>query len=475
VTASPTKVNGAARPAVPVLGPWEPFPIIKGAMQDEPASLEAAAIPVPTVDPRAEAEAEAIRARAEVETKAALLRAEAEAEALRIEGAAKADAERIKAEEEARRLKAANDRAEMKLERDRADQAAYLARKAAEEAASKAATEKAEKAAAEETQREADREAEQERSESLWKWGARGIYAVCLIIAAPVQFLDFWDRHRPFLVAAPAMLEGIALVLACGAAWAVAHRRDVMPYRIGIMLGAAIAASINMRGGFTNPAIGFNAGLVGAIASMVGPVILMAYEHGIAQKADGIASYRERRAADKVRAKDAADREKAKAEKKAAEDKAKAEKTAQQKLAEAEQARRDEDRQEHHLKVWEVAESLRSARGSATVTEPIWSEAWYRVTGSKLVGVTAEIEALSRDAQARMQAATEITPGDSSSQVGSQKAPRPKRDPDAPDGRRFNGGIPPLRTPGDTQPYSALAKKQAALEQTARTADATAN
>lgn len=34
-----------------------------------------------------------------------------------------------------------------------------------------------------------------------------------------------------------------------------------------------------------------------------------------------------------------------------------------------------------------------------------------------------------------------------------------------PDGRRFNGGTPPRRVPGDTQPYSPIAKKQASLEQ----------
>jgi hypothetical protein len=464
VTASPTQVNGTARPAVPIFGDWQKISIDGPATvwERQPApevpAASADVTPVVIVDPRAEAEAKAIQ-----------LRAEAEAEALRVEADSKAEAERIKAEEEARRQKIANDRAEMKLERDQADQAAYLAKKGAEEAASKVAKDKADQAAADEAKKDADREAEQKRSESLWKWGARGIYAVGLIIAAPVQFLDFWDPARKFLVAAPVLLEGLALVLACGAAWAVAHRRDVLPYRIGIMFGALIAATINLRGGLTNPTIGFNAGLIGAIASLGGPIVLMAYEHGIAQKVDGIPSFRERRAATKEKEAEIAARDKAKAEKAAAEDKAKAEKTAQQLHAEAEQKRRDEDRQKHHPEVWEVADALRSARGSATVTEQIWNEAWQRVTGSRVVGVTPEIEALSRDAQARMQAATEITPGDALSQVESQKVPRTKKDPDTPDGRRFNGGVPPLRTRGDAQPNSPLAKKQAALEQPART------
>jgi hypothetical protein len=459
-------MNGTKRPAVRELGPWQPINFDRGAtvwerQAEAPETVEAAPVvaktaTAPGVDPIAEAEAEAIRTRAEAEAEERRIRAEAEAKAVE-----------IKAAEEAERLRITNERARMKLERDQADQVAYLAKKANEEASAKAAKEKSDKAAEDEAQREAERAAEQQRTESLWKWGARGIYAVGLIIAAPVQFIAFWDPERKFMVAAPALLEGLALVLACGAAWAVAHRRDVMPYRIGIMFGAMIAAGVNLWHGLTDPAIGLNAGLIGALASLGGPIVLMAYEHGIAQKADGIPSLRERRASDKAKAKEAADREKAKAEKDAAAKKAAAEKAEQQKQAGAEQKRRDEDRKEGHPQVWEVAEAMRSARGSQFVTEQIWSDAWSRVTGSRTVGITPDIEELSRLAQARMKAAMEIAPGDALSQVESQKAPRAKRDPDAPDGRRNNGGIPPLRTPGDAQPNSPLAKRQASIEQTA--------
>ncbi|MCQ8831788.1 hypothetical protein [Streptomyces malaysiensis] len=413
----------------------------------------------PRFDPVALAEAEAIRKRAD-----------AQAQALRIEAEGKAKAAQTLATEEAEKQRLANERARMKLEKDQAAHKAYLAEKEAKEAREKAAKEKAEKADAEEADRESERTAEKERTQRMWKWGARGIYAVCLIIAAPVQFLDFWDPARKFLVAAPAMLEGIALVLACGAAWAVAHRRDVLPYRIGIMLGAAIAATINMRGGMTNPAIGFNAGLVGAIASLVGPIVLMAYEHGIAQKADGIPSYREKRAAKKEKEAEEAARTEAKAEKQAADAKAKAEKAAQQLQAETEQERRDEDRQKHHPEVWEVAEALRSARGSATVTEQIWGDAWHLVHGTRKVGITAKIEADARAAETRMKGATETPVFGPLSLLESQKGPRAKADPNAPDRRRSNGGTPPLRRPGDTQPYTEGAKKQAALEQTSTTA-----
>ncbi|MFG3476453.1 hypothetical protein ACGF3K_14475 [Streptomyces sp. NPDC047980] len=413
----------------------------------------------PRFDPLALAQAEAVRTEAD-----------AKAEALRIEAEGKAEAEKIKAAEEAERQRIANKRAAMRLEKEQADHEAHLAKKAAETAKAEAEKAKAQQAEADQEADEAARAKEQARSEHLWKWGARGIYAVGLIIAAPIQFLAFWDPERPFLVAAPALLEGLALVLAFGAAWAVAHRRDVAPYRIGIMLGALIAATINMWHGVADPSIGVNAGLIGAIASLGGPVVLMAYEHGIAQQADGIPSRRERRVARRTKAREEAAKAKAKAEKQAAEAKVAADKAEQQLRADEEQARRDRDRQQHHPEVWAVADAMRSARGSQYVTEQIWGEAWYRVTGCKVVGVTPEIEAQSRAAQARMKTATDVPIFGEFSQVDSQKAPRTKRDPNTPDGRRFNGGTPPRRTPGDTAPYTAGAKKQASIEQTTRAA-----
>jgi hypothetical protein len=412
--------------------------------------------PEPRFDPVALAEAEAIRTRTA-----------AEAAAIRIAAEGKAEAEKILAAEKAEKERITNERAAMRLEKDKADHQAHLAKKAAETAKANAEEEKVSKAAAEVEAAKSKRVAEQQRSELWWKWGARGIYAVGLVIAAPVQFMHFWDRARPFLIAAPALLEGLALVLAFGAAWAVAHRRDVAPYRVGIMLGAVIAAGINMYGGLSDPRIGFNAGLIGAIASLGGPIVLMAYEHGIAQKADGIPSWRERRSAEKAAEAEAAVVEQARLEKEAAETAAAAEKKAGQERVEEEQRRRDADRREGHPEVWAVAEAMRSARGSQYVTEQIWAEAWYRKTGSKLVGVTAEIEAESRAAQARMQNVTSTPIIGEFSLIESQKGPRSKRDPNAPDGRRNNGGTPPVRRAGDSQPNSPVARNQARVEQTA--------
>lgn len=393
---------------------------------------------------------------------------EAEATAIRIKAEAEADATKIRAKEEAEKQRLANERAAMKLEKDKVNHARYVAEQEKKAAEAKSAKEKADQAAADEVEAEAERAKDQVRSERLWKWAARGIYAVGLIIAAPIQFLHFWDAHRPFLIAAPALLEGLALALAMGAAWAVAHRRDVAPYRVGIMLGALIAAGINLYGGVSDGRIGLNAGIIGAIASLGGPIVLMAYEHGIAQKADGVKSWRERRADKKEADAKAAEKARAKKEREEAAQKAADDKAAKDKAAAEEQARRDEDRKQHHPEVWKVAESLRSARGSATVTEQIWGDAWFLVTGSKKVGIDPDIEAAALEAQARMKAVAEGAESDGSSHVASQKA-TPKRDSDAPDGRRFNRGTPPRRTPGDTQPYTAGAKKQAALEQTVST------
>jgi hypothetical protein len=458
-TLNGTTVNGTTRPAVRTLGAVTPIFIggIAPADQPQPATTPAdtAPMPEPAYDPVKLAEADRIRKLAE-----------AEATARRIEAEGKADAERTLAAGQAEELRIANERKRMRLEKDQADHAAHLAKKAKETADADTAKSSADKAAADEKAKETARSAEQQRTESWWKWGARGIYAVGLAIAAPVQFLDFWDKRRPFLVTAPALLEGFALVLACGAAWAVAHRRDVRPYRVGIMLGASIAAAINLRGGLTNPAIGLNAGIIGAIASLGGPIVLMAYEHGIAQKADGIPSRRETRAADKKARAEQDARDKARADREAAAQKAAEEKKARDDAAEAEQKRRDDDRQQSHEDVWTVADALRSARGSATVTEQIWAEAWLRVTGSKLVGVRPEMEAQSKAAHDRMKAALD----GSLPQVESHRPSGAAKAPDAPDGRMFNGGTPPRRRPGDSAPPSPIARTQARLE---RTADAT--
>ncbi|MFD5675593.1 hypothetical protein [Streptomyces sp. NPDC127040] len=407
----------------------------------------------PRFDPIALAKAEAIR------TQAA-----AEAKALQIEAEGKAKAAELAAREDAEKQRIANERAAMKLESERAVHAERVAKAAASASEAEAAAAKATRLAEAKAEQEENREKEERRTEATWKWSARGIYLTSLLIALPLQLKAFYSDDKPFMVAAPVLLEGLALVLAFGGAWAVAHRRDVLPYRIGIMAAALIAAGVNLWHGKVDPAIGIEAGIVGALASLGGPVVLMAYEHGIAQKRDGITSYRERRDERKAAAKAAREAEERAAEKRALEDQRTREKLDAELRADAEQKRKDADRQQAHPKVWEIAEAMRSARGLQFVTDQIWSEAWHRVTGSKVVGVWPELEAQSRAAQARMKNASEMPILGTFEQVESQKGPRE----DGVDGRRFNGGTPPRRVPGDSQPHSPVARKQAVLEQTSR-------
>ncbi|MFD8949441.1 hypothetical protein ACFV0B_11360 [Streptomyces xanthophaeus] len=407
----------------------------------------------PRFDPIALAKAEAIRTQAEAEANALRIKAEGEAKAAQLVG-----------EQEAEKLRLQNARASMKTEAERAQHEERMARLEASKADAQVATERAQRAAAEEADRAAAEEQEERRAQTAWKWAARGIYAAGMALAAPIQFLAFWDPERKFMVSAPILLEGLALALAAGAAWAVATRRDVQPFRIGIVIAAMIAATINVWHGLTDASIGVNAGIIGGIASLAGPCVLMAYEHGLAQKRDGIPSFRERRDEDRRAKAEHAKAERAAAEKKAVEGVKAAEKRAAEGAAATEQARRDADRQKAHPEVWAIAEAMRSARGLPFVTEAIWSEAWYRVTGSKVVGVTPEMEAQSKAAQVRMKTASEMPILGDFSQVESQKGPRV----DEGDGRRSNGGTPPRRVPGDTQPISPIARKQAVLEQTTR-------
>jgi hypothetical protein len=191
----------------------------------------------------------------------------------------------------------------------------------------------------------------------------------------------------------------------------------------------------------------------------------MAYEHGIAQKADGIPSWRERRAADRKAAEEKKAREKARRDKADAEHAAAAAKQLTEARAKEEQQRRDADRKKHHPDVWEVADALRSARGSQYVTEQIWAEAWLLVTGCKTVGITLDIQAKARAQQARVKTATDVPIIGDFALVESQKGPRAKKDPETPDGRRNNGGTPPVRRPGQTAPIHPVARAQARLEQ----------
>lgn len=406
-------------------------------------------------DPIALAKAEAIRTQADADAAAVRIKAEGEARAAEIAAQVEADKQRI-----------LSDRAALRAEADKAVHEKKMAELLAATAKAKAEADEAEAAAERKVRDDEGRASEERRSESIWKWAARSIYAIGLVIALPLQLMAFYSKDKPFMIAAPLLLEGFALVLAFAAAWAVTHRRDVMPYRIAIMVAASTAAGINLWHGIDDDRIGVAAGIVGTLASLGGPLVLMAYEHGITQKRDGIPSWRERRDTAKAAAATAREAADKAAEKKAAEDLRVQEKRDAEHAATAEQERKDNDRQQSHTKVWDVAEAMRSARGLQFVTDQIWSEAWWRVTGSKVVGIWPELEASSREAQARMKAASEDLPP----QVESQMPTRFVKGFDELDGRRNNGGTPPRRVPNDTPRYSIAARSAAshsALQNTA--------
>ncbi|GAB2717163.1 hypothetical protein [Kitasatospora kifunensis] len=380
----------------------------------------------------------------EAEARAALIQAEAD-----------------KAAAEAERLRLANRRGAMRTEQDEATHAAKMAKLTAErEAAEREAAQ--EKAAAEAARERVQAEADEKKSaERNWRLGALGIYIAGAVVSMPLQVLAFYKPDMPFLLSAPFFLEGLALVLSFGAAAAVTAGRPVWPYRVGVMVAAVIAAAVNVIHGNADPRIGIGVGAIGAVTSIGGPIVWTAYEHGRARRLDGVPTRRERNAAAKAaaaelrRLAEEAERAEAeaiaKAEAKAAEDEKKAaDKAAADLVAAEDQARRDEERQAEHPEVWAVAVARRTATGSAHVTEQIWAAAWEVVHGTKEVGVTASIRAMLLAARAAMQQAGEGFEGTAKPQVESQT---PRRDPDAEDGRKSNGGTPPVRRAGDAQKY----------------------
>ncbi|MFI9331974.1 hypothetical protein ACIGZJ_31085 [Kitasatospora sp. NPDC052868] len=382
----------------------------------------------------------------------------------------KAEADKAAAEAERRRL--ANRRAEMRLDQDQAEHAVKMAQLAAERlAAEQKAAEQ--KAAADAARDRAQAEAgAKEKAERQWKWGALGIYIAGAVVSLPLQLLAFYDPHKQFLLMAPVFLEGLALVVSFGAAAAVSSGKAVWPYRVGVMLAAGIAATVNLVHGFSDPRIGIAAGTIGALTSIGGPIVWTAYEHGRAKRLDGVPTRRERIAAERIAARERAVaameaerdavEEKSRAEAKRVEETRKlADKVAAHKAAVEDQRRRDKEREDEHPQVWAVAVARRTATGSPAVTEQIWAAAWEVIHGTKEIGVTAEIRAQLVAARAAMQEAGQGLEKAAKPQVESQT---PRRDPDAEDGRKYNGGTPPRRRPGDTPPYAAGVGKVASAQ-----------
>ncbi|MFB6873737.1 hypothetical protein [Streptomyces sp. NPDC056323] len=435
MTTSPPQVNGHKRPAMPVLGDWLP---VDDQPTPEPTTTTQSEPTAPAVDLVAQAEADAIRTRAL-----------ADAEEQRIRAEAAADALKIKAAEEARKLKLANDKAAARAAEEQAARDARIAesnrkREEADRAKAKARQDeqeqkKAEAATAEEIAKAADR----------WRRYAVMFYAVCAVVALPVQIAAFWDPSAWWLVIAPLMLEGAALVVTKGAAAAVAAQRPHWHYRTVAWVFAFIAAGINLWHGMAafDPATAIGT----AFASIAGPGVWDLHEHGRIRKRDGVLSRRERKALERTAKTEAA--EKVAAEKREAERQAYREKAAREaaeKLA--------ADRKGLFPKVWDHALKLAADLGEHTVTDAIWKRAKRNVEGAD-PGEDAETLRMRNAAERRVAAARENA---SVSALGkttnAQRAIQVK----APAKRSSYRPVPPRRKRGDTVPFHPVARALAA-------------
>ncbi|RKE19618.1 hypothetical protein [Streptomyces sp. TLI_171] len=365
----------------------------------------------------------------------------AEAEALRAKtaaGAAAADiANQLKA------AKAAADIAKGQAEADRIRQEAADAQREAARlrAETQAAREKA------------------ERSAAQWRSWARAIAVICVVVSLPLQMMAFWSPNAPFLLAAPLVLEGLAWALLKGAEAAIDDHRPSWHYRALAGSVALFAATVNYLHGST--AFGLGTGLGGAFCSLAGPMVWDLHEHGRIRKRDGKVSRRQRRAEAKRAAAEAA-------EKLAAEQRSEGEREA---LAAA--------RAVQWPQVWERTVALAAAVGELYPSEATWKRAWDDTQGATL-GDTADSIAAKVAAKAAVRTASNDRTNQVEKvekvQVESQMT-RPAKTPAAkrPDGRRNNGGTPPVRRAGDTLAYSPAARRAMSLAARTRPARAAAS
>lgn len=446
MTASSSTVNGHARPAMPVLGDWQPI----DATLAEPETTEPlTAGPVDTEsDVVAQAKAEAIRAEAWAKSEKQRIAAEAEAEERRIKAEAEADAIRAQAEEDARKQRLANDRAERKAREEEAASEARIAdhnrrRDEADRARRQAVRQDAEQQQTEVEQAEAVQE-----SGKRWRNVALAFYALCAAVALPVQMAAFYNPEAKYLLVAPVFIEVIALVALVGAAAAVTAGRPHWHYRLVAWAGALTAATINIVHGLAeyDAATAFGT----ALASIAGPGMWDLHEHGRIRRRDGKPSRRERQFAKKA----------AKAEKKrkASEEKQRAaEKAAADKAAEVERQRLSTERQEEFKDVWPEAVKIAAAVGSTTDDDAVWVRAYRNIKGCD-PGESIESITARRAAEKRVQAALTGTPVNTLSKTtNAQRAnqmPRTQRGP---------ARKPPMRRRGDTAPYVSAARTQAAI------------
>jgi hypothetical protein len=398
----------------------------------------------PRFDPRALAEAEAIRTKAD-----------AEAQALRIEAEGKAEAEKIKAAEEGEALRLenekqqlANDRAALRFKREEAEQLAKIAEaERKREETERARNEAARKAAEQETNEKAEAE-KIEQAEDSWRFFAIAFAVMCGVVALPVQMAAFWNERAPWMISAPFMLEGAAWVVLRGAAAAVASHRPHWHFRLIAWLLAFVAAAVNLWHGLNafDPATAIGT----AVASIAGPGVWDLHEHGRIRKRDGVPTRRERRALEKAA--------KAEASRKAAEeDRKRAEKEAADKAAEEARAELRETRQREFEDVWAEAVKIGAALGKAPDDPAVWTRAYRNIQGCD-PGESIESITARRAAEKRVESALSGTPVNTLS-----KTTNAQRANQMPRAQRGPARKPPKRQSGDTQKYVAAARRQASI------------
>lgn len=358
----------------------------------------------PRFDPIALAKAEAIRTQAE-----------AEATALRIKAEGEAEAERIKAAEEARKQKIANDKAEARAREEQAAREARIAKLNREREEQERAAREAEEQTAAQEEAEAAKAAEVAVAEEQWRKYALRFYAVCSIVALPVQIAAFYNPNALWLMVAPIMLEGGAWVVLKGARAAAVGHRPHWHYRLIAWCLAFIAAGINLWHGLNafDPATAIGT----AFASIAGPGVYDLHEHGRIRARDGKPTWRQRRTARKNKRTEAAAL--AKREKRQ-----RAEAEAAQAAAAEKAAQLAADREADFLEVWKHARKLAAALGETTVTEAIWRRAHRDIEGTD-PGETVAIIRGRNAVERRLLAARSEAPGEkpvkvNSSQVASQ-------------------------------------------------------
>ncbi|WP_035850671.1 hypothetical protein [Kitasatospora azatica] len=285
------------------------------------------------------------------------------------------------------------------------------------------------------------------RTAAQWRQYAKTIAVVCVVVSLPLQMMAFWSPKAPFLLAAPLVLEGLAWVLLKGAEAAIDDDRPSWHYRALAGAVALFAALVNFVHG--SAAFGLGTGLGGAFCSLAGPMVWDLHEHGRIRKREGRKTRRQRR--EEARKAGAAAAEKKLAEERAAD----------------ELAARETSRSVQWPDVWERAVALAAALGELHPSESTWKRAWDDTEGAQLGDTARSIAArVAAKAAAKDAAKDPANPVEKAEKPQVESLVTPTRSAartSSVDGRRSNGGMPPVRRTGDTPRFSPAARRAMSL------------